>query len=54
MRDLTAERRIAIAQEKVPEKRDERQALPQLLNIVNVEGALVSVDAFFAINQIYK
>jgi predicted transposase YbfD/YdcC len=44
---FAAERRIVIAQEKVPEKRDERQALPQLLNVVNVEGALVSVDALF-------
>lgn len=44
---FAAERRIVIAQEKVPEKRDERQALQQLLNVVNVEGALVSVDALY-------
>jgi hypothetical protein len=37
---FAAERCIVIAQEKVPEKRDERQALPQLLEAINI-------DAFF-------
>lgn len=44
---FAAERCIVIAQEKVPEKRDERQALPQLLQAINIEGALVSMDALF-------
>ncbi len=44
---FAAERCIMIAQEKVPEKRDERQALPQLLEVINIEGALVSMDALF-------
>jgi predicted transposase YbfD/YdcC len=44
---FAAERCIVIAQEKVPEKRDERQALPQLLEAINIEGALVSMDALF-------
>jgi len=44
---FAAEKCIVIAQEKVPEKRDERQALSQLLQAVDVEGALISMDALF-------
>jgi len=44
---FAAERCIVIAQEKVPEKRDERQALSQLLQAVDVKGALISMDALF-------
>ncbi|MDE3055156.1 MAG: ISAs1 family transposase [Verrucomicrobiota bacterium] len=41
---FAAEQRLVIAQEKV----NERQALPALLDSVNVEGAIVTMDALFA------
>lgn len=55
---FSAESRLVIAQEKVPDKAGERQALPALLDSVNVEGAIVTMDALYAhvsdIEQVLK
>jgi predicted transposase YbfD/YdcC len=40
--------RIVIAQERVPDKTCERAALPQLLQAVDVRGAILSMDAHYA------
>src|SRR5205807_5694587 len=45
---FAVEGRLVIAQEKVPDKASERQALPALLNSINVEGAIVTMDALYA------
>lgn len=45
---FAAEKRLIIAQEKVPDKASERQALPALLDSVNVKGAIVTMDALYA------
>lgn len=42
------EGRFLIAQEKVPNKRSEKVALPILLDSINVEGAIVTLDALYA------
>ena len=39
--------RITIAQEKVPDKECERKALPQLLETVDVTGAIITMDAHY-------
>jgi predicted transposase YbfD/YdcC len=55
---FAAEGRLVIAQEKVPVKADERQALPALLDTIDVKGAIISVDALYAhvddLNEIIK
>ncbi len=55
---FAAESRLVIAQEKVSVKADERQALPALLDAVDVRGAIISVDALYAhvsdLNEIIK
>lgn len=40
--------RIVIAQERVPGKTCERKALPQLLDAIDVRGAIISLDAHYA------
>lgn len=45
---FAAENRLVIAQEKVPDKRGEASALPALLDMVDVKGAIVSMDALYA------
>lgn len=45
---FAAESRLTIAQEKVPEKAGEAQALPILLDTIDVRGAIVSMDALYA------
>jgi predicted transposase YbfD/YdcC len=42
------EGRLVIAQEKVPDKAGEAQALPALLDTVDITGAIVSMDALYA------
>ena len=44
---FAAERQIVLAQEKVPQKSDEKTSVEQLLGAVNVEGALISGDALY-------
>jgi predicted transposase YbfD/YdcC len=39
---------IIIAQERVPDKKCERIALPQLLKTIDVQGAIISMDAHYA------
>jgi predicted transposase YbfD/YdcC len=45
---FAAEKRLIIAQERVPDKAGERQALPALLDSVDVKGAIVTMDALYA------
>ncbi|WP_255350928.1 ISAs1 family transposase [Neochlamydia sp. TUME1] len=45
---FAAEGRLVIAQEKVPEKAIETQAVPALLEAMDVSGAIVSMDALYA------
>ena len=45
---FAVEGRLIIAQEKVPDKANERKALPALLDSVNVEGAIITMDALYA------
>jgi len=45
---FAAESRLTIAQEKVPKKSSEAAALPALLDAINIEGAVVSMDALYA------
>lgn len=45
---FSAEDRIVIAQCRVPDKTGEIQALPDLLEGVSIEGAIVSMDALYA------
>lgn len=40
--------RIVIAQERVPDKKCERFALPRLLQTIDIQGAIVSLDAHYA------
>ena len=42
---FATERRLVIAQEKVPSKSGETKALPALLDSVDVKGAIISMDA---------
>ena len=44
---FATESRLVIAQERVPDKRCERKALPRLLESVNVSGAIISMDAHY-------
>ena len=41
------EKRLVIAQERVPDKRCERTALPNLLQSIDVTGAIISMDAHY-------
>ncbi len=45
---FAVEGRLVIAQEKVPDKADERRALPALLDSIDVTGAIVTMDALYA------
>jgi predicted transposase YbfD/YdcC len=45
---FAVEGRLVIAQEKVPDKAGEVQALPALLDAVDVSGAIISLDALYA------
>ena len=45
---FAAEEHLIIAQERVPDKAGETQALPALLNAIDVKGAIVSMDALYA------
>jgi predicted transposase YbfD/YdcC len=45
---FSAERGLTLALEKVPSKTDERAALPHLLESIDIQGALISMDALFA------
>jgi predicted transposase YbfD/YdcC len=51
---FAAEGRLVIAQEKVPEKASETQALPALLEAIDVSGAIVSMDALYAHLDVIK
>ncbi len=44
---FAVEGRLVIAQEKVLDKANERQALPALLDSVDVKGAIVTMDALY-------
>jgi predicted transposase YbfD/YdcC len=44
---FSAEDRLVIAQKKVPDKSCESHALPNLLAGINVEGAIISMDAHY-------
>ena len=52
------ERRLVITQEKVPDKAGEAQALPALLDALDISGAIISLDALYAnvanANQVVK
>jgi predicted transposase YbfD/YdcC len=39
--------RLVIAQERVPNKACERSAVPELLKTINVQGAIISLDAHY-------
>lgn len=45
---FATEGRLVVAQEKVPDKSGETQALPALLDTIDVTGAIVSMDALYA------
>lgn len=45
---FAAENRLVIAQEKVPDKAREQQALPALLDSIDIRGAIVTMDALYA------
>lgn len=45
---FSAESGLTIAQEKVPDKASERAALPALLDTMDVNGAVISMDALYA------
>ena len=45
---FAAEKQLIVAQEKVPNKVGETKALPALLDAIDVEGAVVSMDALYA------
>ena len=45
---FAVEGRLVIAQEKVPDKANEQQALPALLDSVDVKGTIVTMDALYA------
>jgi predicted transposase YbfD/YdcC len=45
---FATEGRLVIAQEKVPDKKGEAQALPALLSAFDVTGAIISMDALYA------
>ena len=45
---FAVERRLVIAQEKVPDKKCERKALHELLKTVDVTGAIISMDAHYS------
>lgn len=45
---FATEGRLVIAQEKVPDKAGEAQALPALLDAIDVSGAIISMDALYA------
>lgn len=55
---FAAEEQLTIAQEKVPEKAGETKALPALLDVLDVKGAIVSMDALYShigvIEQVLK
>jgi predicted transposase YbfD/YdcC len=55
---FAAESRLVIAQQKVPTKSGESKALPALLDVTDVRGSLVSMDALYAhisdINEVLK
>lgn len=44
---FAVEKGLVIAQEKVPDKASERQALPELLNSIDVTGAVITMDALY-------
>ena len=44
---FATESRLMIAQEKVPDKKGERKALPSLLKNFDVNGAIISMDAHY-------
>ena len=44
---FATESRLVIAQEKVPDKKGERKALPSLLKSIDVTGAIISMDAHY-------
>jgi predicted transposase YbfD/YdcC len=44
---FAAQDRLVIAQAKVPDKKGEAQALPELLDAVDIKGAIVSFDALY-------
>ena len=44
---FSAESRLVIAQERVPDKKCERKALPALLKSVDVKGAVIAMDAHY-------
>ena len=44
---FAAEKRLVITQEKVPDKASERQALPALLDSIDVKGAIITMDALY-------
>lgn len=45
---FAAEKRLVIAQERVPDKAGERQALPALLDSIDVKEAIITMDALYA------
>ena len=45
---FATEGRLVVAQEKVPDKSGETQALPALLDTIDITGAIVSMDALYA------
>ena len=45
---FAAEKRLIISQEKVPNKANERHALPALLDSVDIKGAIVTMDALYS------
>ena len=44
---FASESRLTIVQEKVPDKKGERKALPKLLKDVDVDGAIISMDTHY-------
>jgi predicted transposase YbfD/YdcC len=49
---FAAESQLVLAQERVPSKSGESKALPDLLESVDVQGALISMDALYANNHV--
>ncbi|HAB99760.1 MAG TPA: hypothetical protein DCE71_08065 [Parachlamydiales bacterium] len=48
---FAAEDRLCLAVEKVPDKTVEKSTLPIILEQVDVEGAIISADAYFTVPE---
>jgi hypothetical protein len=51
---FAVESRLIITQAKVPNKKCERKALPELLNGIDITGAIISADAHYLYQEELK